>query len=194
MRDLRQLFGRHGILTTNPQRASRIRELEGPRGYSTRTTVFLRYAVYFAVVLICSAVAHACFTHAARWTAGGEWMFFSAMLMFVTGAAGTVFYTNQRNEIIAQIRHYVFGLCVFPGTAIAIVMWAAQGLTTTAATGTDAFTSLLGNAIPIVYFCTVILPPLVFVKAMAGLRSMHRSSRDDEELVRTWTRQDGKQL
>lgn len=193
MRTLRELLGRGGFLAPGPHRASRIRETEGPRGYSTRASVFARYAVYFATVVLCSAVSHACFAHADRWRAGGEWMFFSAMLMFVTGAAGTMFYTNQRNEIIEQVRHYVFGLSVFPGTAIAIVMWASQGLTSSPTSSSDAFTALLGNAIPVVYFCTVILPPLVFVKAMAGIRTLHRSRLDDEEMVAVWTRQDGQQ-
>lgn len=196
MRELmRTLTGRHGILTAGPHRAARIRDLEGPRGYSTRAAVYLRYAVYFVTIILGASVAHACFQNANTWKSGGEWMFFSAMLMLVTGAAAAVFYTNQRNEIIEQVRHYVFGLCVFPGTAIAIVMWASQGLTTTqVGEGADAFTMLLANAIPIVYFCTVILPPIVFVKAMAGMRTLHRSRLDDEEMVALWTRQDGKQL
>jgi hypothetical protein len=161
------------------------------RGYSTRVAVYFRYAAYFLAVVVCSAISHAAFQTTTTWQAGGKMMFFSAALMTVTAALGTVMFTNYRNEIIRQFRHFVFGIAVFPGTGIALFLWAINTMLDSPTSNNDAFAAMLHNAVPIVYFCTVGIPALVFVKAVAGMRTINRSRLDDEETMRVYTRQDG---
>lgn len=173
---------------------NRIRQFEGPRGYSTRAAVGFRYASYLLGVVVCSAISHWCFSSNPTWQMGGVAMFFSATLMFATAALGTIMWSNYRNEIIAQCRHFVFGIAVVPGTGLAIFMRAMQGLLDSASANNDAFAQILsGPALPLVYFCTIAIPAAIFIKVVAGMRTLNRSHLDDEEMVAAYARQDGRQ-
>lgn len=194
MNTLRSLFGRHGLLTRAPAKPGRIQRVEGARGMSLRASVYLRYLAYVIVIVLASSVSNFCFTHIGKYTLGGVLMFGLATLTFVTAAAGTMFYTNQRNEILEQCRHYVFGMMVLPGTAIALIMYVAQLMAGTGQQAqNDQFLHIIFIGLPAVYFATVVLPPVLFVKMLAGIRNLHRSQLDDEEMVSLWTRQDGLQ-
>ena len=46
---------------------------------------------------------------------------------------------------------------------------------------------------PIVFLATVILPVFIFIKEMAGIRTLYRTKLDDQEQVSLWTRNDGLQ-
>jgi hypothetical protein len=48
-------------------------------------------------------------------------------------------------------------------------------------------------ALPVVFLLTVVLPAFIFVKEIAGMRAIYRSTLDDQEAVTLWTRQDGLQ-
>lgn len=183
----------HRSYAPEPRGLHRIRQFEGPRGYSTRAAVYLRYVGYLLVIIMCSSFCQAAFAGEDRWRNGGKWMLFAACLTLATGAVGTWTTANLRNEIVTQTRHFLFGLTVWPGVGIAAIMWAARGLTSGADLNGDAFLSLISNALPIVYFCTVIIPPIVFIKTISGMRTLHRSHLDDEEMMRMYTRQDSMQ-
>ena len=58
--------------------------------------VYLRYAVHFLVIAICSAVTHVAFARTGSFAIGGGFLkFMISTMTLVTGAAGTMFYTNQ---------------------------------------------------------------------------------------------------
>ena len=57
----------------------------------------------------------------------------------------------------------------------------------------DQFLHILFIGLPMVYFATVVIPPVLFIKMLAQMRTLHRARLDDEELMGIWTRQDGKQ-
>jgi hypothetical protein len=40
----------------------------------------------------------------------------------------------------------------------------------------------------------VVIPPILFVKWLSGIRTLHRSRLDDAETMGLWTRQDHRQL
>lgn len=169
--------------------AGRLIQFEGLRGLSTLATVRLRYFSYFATIMVVTGSVH--WMHSStRWHTAGLWMLLSSALMVATAAAGTMIYTNQRNEIIEQMLNFVFGYAIFPGLGFAVLMRAADGFFGTAGAQNDPFTFMLGGALPILYFITVLMPPLVFIKTIAGLRNLHRSNLDNEEYMRLYTRQD----
>jgi hypothetical protein len=119
---------------------------------------------------------------------GGMWMLFSATLTLVTAATGCAFFTNHRNEIIEQCRHFLFGIMLFPGTGIAVLMWATRAAT--ASSSSSVLSSAFTNALPLLFFATVIIPSLIYIKVIAGMRNLHRSRLDDQAAVALWTRQD----
>jgi hypothetical protein len=190
---LKSVFGRQGLMSSTPHRVARIERNEGGRGYSTRAAVYLRHAAYFAIIVIGSAITHYAFAATGPHEIdGGLVMFFLTSLMLVIGAAATMFYTNHRNDILDQVRHYTFGLMVLPGTVIALIMWAVQGMVDSQV-NPDAFSRTISTGLIMVYGATLLIPPVIFVKLMAGIRTMHRSTLDDQEMMQLWTRQDGKQ-
>jgi hypothetical protein len=101
---------------------------------------------------------------------------------------GCAFFVNHRNEIIVQCRHFLFGIMLFPGTGIAVLMWATRGATATSSS--SVLSSAFTNALPLLFFATVIIPSLIFIKVIAGMRNLHRSTMDDQAAVALWTRQD----
>lgn len=173
---------------------SRIRQFEGRRGYSVRASVAIRYATYLVGVVICAAISHYMFSTNATWAMGGYAMLFSATLQFATAAVGTIMWSNYRNEIVAQCRHFVFGITVLPGTGLAIFMRGMQGLLAAPSADQDTFAQILsGPALPLMYFCTIAIPAAIFVKVVAGMRTLNRSHLDDEEMMAAYSRQDGRQ-
>lgn len=172
---------------------SRMRVLEGPRGYSTRVSVILRYVCYFFTIIICSVLSNIAFQTTAVWRSAGEVMFFSANLMLLASALSTVFYANYRSDIIRQARHFIFGIAVIPGAGIAAFQWAVTRFLNNPATDTDSFAQVLHSAVPILFFVTVCIPALILIKYVAGIRTMHRTNLDDQEMLSIITRQDGLQ-
>jgi heme/copper-type cytochrome/quinol oxidase subunit 3 len=146
----------------------------------------MRYMSYFAVIVGASALTQALTAGIPNASNGGMWMFLSATVIVFGGALGTLFYANLRNEVIERVRHYVFGISVLPGLLVAVFLRATREFL-----GGDAFGGTLEVALPIVFLCTVILPALVFIKELAGIRTLHRSRMDDQEAMALWTRQDG---
>lgn len=189
-----QLLGRRGLLAPAPHKGpSHIRTNEGPRGYSTRVAVYLRHAAYFLTLVLCSSLTHYAMQAAGPYSIdGGKVMFFMAALTLAVGALGTIFYANNRNEIIEQARHYVFGLMVLPATGVSLILWVVKGMITAQA-NPDAFSQTVDVGLLMVFGAALIMPPVIFMKMMAGIRTLHRSTTDDQEMMQLWSRQDGRQ-
>lgn len=192
---LGRLFGRNGgIFTPAPHRGTRIYTNEGPRGYSTRTAVYLKHVAYFLVLVLCSAITHYAMDAAGPYSIdGGSIMFLLATLTLATAALATMAYAPYRNQILEHVRHYVFGMMVVPGMGISLILWIVKGLVTSQV-NPDAFSRTVDMGLLMVFGAVLIMPPVIFVRLMAGIRTMHRSTRDDQEMMQTWSRQDGHQL
>lgn len=167
--------------------------IEGPRGRSVRATFIFRYVTYFAIVLVAAAVTQWAFSGGTGGAVAGTFMMASAALILATGAISTWFYPPSRREIILSARHYAFGICVLPGTAIALLYRASLGWLRDPNAGDSFITQLAANALPLSFFATVVIPAVVFIGQMAGRRYLERSRADDQEAVALWTRQDGLQ-
>lgn len=175
-----------GGVTEKVQKISKIRKIEGPRGYSTRAAVILRYVGYAFVILVASGLTQAATNGVSNAQGGGWFMLLSITSVIVVGAISTLFYLNMRVTIVSRVRHYVFGLIALPGTLLAIFLKAAESWL-----GSDTLGSTLGLALPIIFLATIILPAFVFAKEMMSIRTLNQSKLDDEEAVLLWTRQDG---
>jgi len=167
---------------------TKLRPNEGPRGVSTRLGVMLRYFSYFFFIIIFSAITQYFTADVSNARNGGLFMFLACTAVFFVGAISSLFYVNLRKEIVERVRHYSFGIILLPGTLISVFMKAADNWL-----GTDTFGRTLGSAMPIVFLATVILPVFIFIKEMAGIRTLYRTKLDDQEQVSLWTRNDGLQ-
>jgi hypothetical protein len=173
----------------NPEVNRRL-SVEGLRSVSTRTAVWLRHVVYALTLLLCAAVT--------SWSglfsgAGAAVLVGSAALLLVAGVLGTWLLPASRKEIIEQARHYAFGIVALPGAGIAVIYrlsltWARSG-----SSSNSWLLDLSQNALPLVFFATVLLPIPVFIKVLSGWRFLNRSRMDDQEAIALWTRQDGLQ-
>lgn len=171
-------------------RVNRVRQFEGPRGVSSRAALAIKYVNYVLVALLgCGLTGLA--TDGVRFAAGGgTFMLFSVVCVACVGAISTMFYVNLRNEIVERVRHYIFGIILFPGTLLAFVLRALQEWEWV---NEGTLGTTLQAALPAIFLATVVLPAIVFVKEMVGIRTLHRSRLDDEEAVHLWTRHDGLQ-
>lgn len=175
---------------TGAARRDRIRRIEGPRGAATRSSIWMRYAAYFGVIIGCSSLTQAVLAKAGTTQNGGLFMLFAVTLMALTAAGGAAVYPTHRDNIVEELRHYLFGLCLYPATGIAVVIWAINSMLSAPTTGQDTMAQLLHFSVPVVFVCTLIIPPVIFIKVVAGATSLHRSQLDDEEMVALYTRQD----
>lgn len=167
---------------------SRLQQFEGLRGRSTRAALALRYVAYLLSIVLFSALTQAATRGIKYAEGGGVFMLLSCTTISVVGAVATLFYVNLRNEIIARVRHYIFGIVLLPGTLLALFLFVTKSWW-----GEDTFSSTLSMALPVVFLVTVVLPAFIFVKEIAGMRAIYRSTLDDQEAVTLWTRQDGLQ-
>lgn len=171
-------------------RVNRIRQFEGLRGYSTRAALAVKYLTYFLLITAFSGVTQVATNGVKYASGGGKFLFVSCALVAVAGSTSTLFYANLRNEIVEKVRHYIFGIMLIPGMMLALMLralqqweWANEG----------SLGVTLQAALPAVFLATVVLPTLVFIKEMLGIRTLHRTKMDDQEAVQLWTRQDGLQ-
>lgn len=165
--------------------------VEGPRGYATRGAVILRYAAYFFTIILCCALVQACFSASVPTRTAGYWLFSSSAFMYAVAVIGSWFFANKRYEIIEQVRHYVFGYMLLPATGIAVLSWLSRNVTDVGDVERDLFANLLTQGIPVLFFFTIVAVPVTWVKTVAGMRILHRSQMDDEEMLSTYNRQDG---
>lgn len=175
---------------TGRARRMRIRGVEGPRGAATRASVWMKYGAYFGVIVACSSLTQAVLNSAGTTRNGGLFMMFALTLMAVTAALGCALFPTHRDTIVDELRHYMFGLCLYPATGVALVIWAISSMLTSPTAGTDTMAQLLSFSVPVVFVCTLIIPPVIFIKVVSGANTMHRSTMDDEEMVALYTRQD----
>lgn len=182
------------IVETVARAASRIRQFEGPRGYSLRAHIVVRYASLWLTLLLCSGLAHWAFADLPQWRHGGSMMLYSACAILLVGVIGSVLYAEAREEIVKTAKHYCLGIVALPGAALAVFM-RIVAVSLNGNTSDDVFISLLrGNGLPLMYFTLVVIPVFVFTKyVFGGVRSANRSGLADEEFIATYMRQDGSQ-
>ncbi len=179
-----------GVTERAAKRVSRVRQFEGQRGYSSRATLVLRYVNYFLLIaLFCGLTG--LLTRGVRYASGGgTFMLFSCAVISASGAVATLFYVNLRKEIVERVRHYIFGIILIPGTLLAVTLRALQEWEWV---NEGSLGKTLQAALPAIFLASVVLPAIVFVKELVGIRTLHRTKLDDEESVQLWTRQDGLQ-
>lgn len=166
-----------------------VRATEGDRGLAARKALAFKYAAYAATIAVCVGVVNAAFA-GTSWASAPKILAVAVTVITVTAAAGTVFASADRPDIIDQFRHYLFGLTLFPATGIAIFSAAMRSYSADPSNG-DNFIGLLSNSLPMIYAFTAFAPALVFVKVIAGMRTINRSTLDDQETIAAYTRQDG---
>jgi hypothetical protein len=167
---------------------ARIRHVEGPRGVAVRWSVLLRYVGYLVLIVVCSAAIGRSFT-GTSWASGGTIVLFGSTAILVTAAVATMFMPDRRTEILEEMRRYLFQVLLFPSTGIAVAYWFLREFTDDP--GADnAFLRLLDTYLPILFLLPAVMSVIVFIKAIAGLRMLNRTTADSEEMVATWTRQD----
>jgi hypothetical protein len=175
--------------------ADRIRAALGARSVSYRTMLILRQVGGLFVLLGCVAVSSWSFSATPSWRYGGMMMLFSIAFMMLCMIAGSVMYSDSRQRIAAECRHFVYGIVAIPGAAIAVLL----RLMTTAWTGPEAnadqFINLLrSNGLPLAYFATVLLPAVVFAKfVFGGIRAAQHNAMNDSEHMSVLLRHDGMQ-
>lgn len=165
-------------------KVSRILSLEGLRGKSSRYALLLKYISIFLSILILSSVTQY-LTSGVKNVSGGGWFMLSCSTIILSvGAIATMMYPNMRSELIHKTKFYVINIICVPGAIFSLLIRFAQNWL-----GTDTLGQTLGIAIPIIFLSTLILPALVYIKEIVGLRGVNRSKLDDEEAVLLWTRQ-----
>jgi len=181
----------HRPTTPKVSRRRRRRRNEGLRGVSVRATVYLRYLSYWFTIVASGAVAHYCFKSVPEATSGGIWLMASCAFQLVVAALGTMFAAHRRDEILEQMRGYVFGYTVAPGIGVAIFMWVARNMVSSGSE--DMFIRTAVSALPWIYFIPVLVPAVIFLKMVAGFKTIDRIGLDDEEILKIYTRNDGLQ-
>jgi len=171
---------------------ARALQTEGERGAATRWSVVARYVSYLLVLVGATGVAHLAFSSDPSMSLGGVLLLVSVTAIAVTGALGMVFMPEQREEITKQAKHFMFGVVAFPGVGLAL-MHAVVRSSGLDPAGQDAFVAMLSGSIPWLYIFATLIPMAVFIKLVAGMRTIHSSRLGDEEELRLYTRQDGLQ-
>lgn len=190
---MRQFLQQAGLLTSSPGEVARLRTVEGPRGYSTRATVYVRYAAYLLTIVLCSALSQVLMAASNTTRLAGGATFGASTIMLVVAAVGTGLYPTHRQTIIEQMRHYLFGLMLFPATGLTAISWGITTLGMSPSTSPDVMLRSLNGFIPIIWGATLVIPLVIFIKLVAGVHTMHRSQLDDEEMVALMTRMDSHQ-
>jgi len=182
-----------GVVARTTRVASRMRTIEGMRGYSTRTALLARHAASFLGLMVCVAISHWAFASIPAWRFGGLVMLYSVTFIFLIAAIGSIVFAEARAEIQNQARHFVFGIIALPGASMAIFMRVINSNLATPSAQEDMFISVLrGNALPLAYFTLVVIPAFVFAKyVFGGIRSANRSALTSEETIATYMRHDG---
>lgn len=163
---------------------------EGAAGVASRTGIVIKYGVYFAMLAGCSTLTTVLLSAAGTTSYGGALMWFCSALLAASAAVGTVAQPANRNELIATWRHYTFGLCIVPATVVAAIIWALRGVLSSPAAANDTLAGLLGFALPAVFISTLIIPPIILLKYIAGYYTMNRTTMTDNEMLNLATRND----
>lgn len=172
-------------------RRRRRRRNEGLRAVSVRASVYLRYLSYWMAIVLSGALTHYCFKSVPEATSGGVWLMASCAFQLVVAALGTLFAAHRRDEILEQLRAYVFGYTIGPGVGVAVFMWVARNMVSSGSE--DMFIKTAVAALPWIYFIPVLVPAVIFLKMVAGFKAIDRIGLDDEEILQIYTRNDGLQ-
>lgn len=172
-------------------RRARRRRNEGLRGVSVRVSVLFRYLTYWFVIVLSGAVAHYCFRSVPEAGSGGIWLMASCTFQLVIAVLGTMFAAHRRTEIIEQLRGFLFGYTIGPGIGVAVFMWVARNFV--AGGAEDLFIRTAVAALPWIYFIPILVPAVIFLRLVAGFKTIDKVGLDDEEILQIYTRNDGRQ-
>jgi hypothetical protein len=70
-------------------------------------------------------------------------------------------------------------------------MWVARNMVSSGSD--DLFIRTAVAALPWIYFIPVLVPSIIFLRLVAGFRTIDRVGLDDEEILQIYTRNDGLQ-
>jgi hypothetical protein len=70
-------------------------------------------------------------------------------------------------------------------------MWVARNMVSSGSE--DMFIKTAVAALPWIYFIPVLVPAVIFLKMVAGFKTIDRIGLDDEEILKIYTRNDGLQ-
>jgi len=115
----------------------------------------------------------------------------SCAFQLVVAVAGTLFAAHRRSEIIDQLRGFIFGYTIGPGVGVAVFMWVARNLISGG--NEDLFIRTAVSALPWIYFIPIIIPAIIFLRLVAGFKTIDKIGMDDEEMLQIYTRNDGLQ-
>lgn len=170
----------------NPGWFRRVLLAEGPRGMSMRTTVLLRHTAYVLTVFVTSALCQM-WMRAVDIHHAGEYLLSTSAAMVAVAMVASWVYPDFRRKIIDSLREVLPGML---GVAFAIA--ALAQLTQGFYNGADSAT--FGGPIRLgltwAYGITLFGGAAVLFGTVWKQRSLNRSRGDDEEVVRTWARQD----
>lgn len=173
---------------------SQVRSVEGFRGYSARTMIFVRKAGSLVLLGACVAISDRALASTPAWRFGAQLMLFSAVFMLAVGAIGSIMYPEARYTVIERTREFAFSWSVLPATALSIAMHAIKAYTDGLGgdTANSSFLAFLyGSAFPLMYFAIVLVPAIVFAQyVFRGLRATNRKAVLDEESMAGYMRQD----
>jgi hypothetical protein len=172
-------------------RRQRRRRNEGLRGVSVRTSLYIKYACYWLSIVLAGAITHYCFKSVPEASSGGIWLMASCAFQLVVATLGTWFAAHRRKEIVEQLKAYVFGYTVAPGLGVAVFMWVARNMVSSGSE--DLFIRTAVSALPWIYFIPVLIPAVIFLKMVAGFKTIDKIGLDDEEILQIYTRNDGLQ-
>jgi len=165
------------------RRASSVMHSEGPRGYSSRAAILVKYATYFLAIVFGVAGTSAAFGSIPGVSAGGKWLLISVTAQMIIAAFGCMAFADRRHEIIHQVRGFVFGYTLTPAVGIAIFARVAYEMSSSS----DIFIGTLLSALPWIWFLPVLLPVIIFGRMVAGMRAIHRLGLTDSEMLDTVT-------
>lgn len=189
MRNVKRRFA--AIRAHMRETATAVRRTEGERGIALRWSVGFRYGVYLLGILATAAVVGA---YPPLGVVASSMVIISSVTVIVSAAVATLLYPTERRALVDQMRFFVFGTICFPAVVVGALLTAvtSTGLVEGFATGTNTdnlIITITQNALPYVFWGTVVIPPFIFVKTVVGLHKLHRDRNDDEESVNQWTRQ-----
>lgn len=168
-----------------------VRRVEGERGMATRASVCLRYLSYLIGIYLTAFIVGALPAFGPLAT---RLLLVSCAVIVITAAFGTIAYPVERRNIVEQARTFLFAVVCFPslvlGVLVSVVGRGSSGLGGAVTSNDALMVNLMQNALPYLFWATVVVPPFIFAKTIFGLRKLHRERMDDEELMSLWTRQD----
>lgn len=171
---------------------TRIRSVEGLRGYSARALVFARKLGSLLSIVAGVYLVDWSLSVQQQWEYSAHLLLFSVTFILGLGAVGTIMYPEARYEIVDRTRELAFSWTLFPAVMTAVAMKGVVHITTGPDSPDNQFLNILiGNGLPLVFFSVVFIPAIVFAQYIfRGLRAANRKAQATEESMAEYMRHD----